>query len=84
MFACIMCGGVLEIGGAAAIAAASMVGAEVYNRARLVIHNRQRQAARLARYTLADKVATAPRIAPQLRGDYRAAHEAIFAELAAS
>ena len=87
LIACSMCGGILEAGGAVTLAAASMIGAELFNRARAAVHNRNRAAARLARIIGADKLAAeippAARFA-ELSAKLRRDHRELAAELAAS
>jgi hypothetical protein len=56
LIACAMCGGIIESSAVVALAAASMIGAEVYNRARLAVHNRRQQSARVARLLAADSL----------------------------
>jgi hypothetical protein len=46
----------MESGAVVALAAAGMIGAEVYNRARLALYNRRRQSARVARLLAADSL----------------------------
>lgn len=83
MLAYAMCGGVLESGAAVALAAASFIGAEVYNRARLAAYRHNSQAARLARIVRADKLAASSRSNPPAAGRPARGTGRQLAELAA-